>query len=75
MLNWLDAADEETVCYCRRVTKKTVVAAITAGAETVQELVSRTGAGKGVECKKIHPDKRCCHPDLKKLLELYAPDQ
>lgn len=72
MINWETAPDNETVCYCCNVDKQTIVNAIRNGAASERELVSRTGAGKGVDCKKLHPDKRCCHPDLRRLLEIYG---
>lgn len=47
------------ICHCRVVTERAVRAAIAAGAETVEEIGVRCGAG--TTC-------RACHPELERLL-------
>jgi NAD(P)H-nitrite reductase large subunit len=55
----------DLICYCLRVDKPTIVAAIEAGCATVDDLSARlrvcTGCGG-------------CRPDLDDLLRFYAPE-
>ena len=32
----------------------------------------QTKAGVGGRCKELNPRGRCCHPDIKELLEIYG---
>jgi NAD(P)H-nitrite reductase large subunit len=64
--------DDQWVCYCSKVSKETVKNAIIAGACTVEELQESTGAGIGKRCKELNPSGRCCHPDLKELINVYG---
>lgn len=51
------------VCSCRAVTDRTVHAAIASGAETIDEVANRCGAGG-----------RCggCWPELERLIETHV---
>jgi NAD(P)H-nitrite reductase large subunit len=73
MIIWEKASKDEIVCYCRNVTKQTIVRAIAAGADTVETVGQRTGAGTGKECETKHPEKHCCLPDVQALIDLYGP--
>ena len=71
-MNWKDEKDETMVCFCSRVDKETVVAAIQEGANDVKAIQEQTKAGVGGRCKELNPRGRCCHPDIKELLEIYG---
>lgn len=51
------------VCACKRVSDRTVEAAIASGADTVEEVGARCGAG--IRCGG-------CHPFIKVALEVRA---
>ena len=71
-IDWAQAADDELVCYCNRVTKAQVVDAIRMGACTVPLIKTATQAGRGKDCKRVHPEARTCEGDLDQLLDLYC---
>ena len=54
----LDAPDSEPVCYCCRVDKGAVLRAMAEGATTLDALQARTGAGSGIQCRKLNPRGR-----------------
>lgn len=64
--------DNQLICFCSKVSKGTLKSAIIAGACTVKELQESTGAGIGNRCKELNPSGNCCHPDLKKLINVYG---
>ncbi|HMK12144.1 MAG TPA: (2Fe-2S)-binding protein, partial [Acidimicrobiales bacterium] len=53
------------VCACKRVTDRTIEAAVASGADTLEEVGNRCGAGM-----------RCggCHPFIEGLLEVRAAE-
>ncbi len=64
--------DDQIICYCQQVNKGTIVRAIRAGARTLNDLQRVTTAGAGNRCRELNPHGRCCHPELKGLLAIYA---
>ena len=71
-INWKEEADETLVCFCSQVNKGTVVEAIRNGASDVKSIQEETKAGIGGRCMELNPRGRCCHPDIKELLEIYG---
>lgn len=69
---WIDAPAETIVCYCKQLTKGAIVNVIVAGANSVESIGYLTGAGTGDQCQRLHPEKRCCHPDIAALLAIYG---
>lgn len=69
---WREAPGDAVACPCQGVTKAQVVSAIEAGAYTLPLLKTMTGAGRGSDCKRLHPSGVSCEGDLQALLELYA---
>ena len=72
MKNWLEAKDEELVCYCLNVDKKTIVTSIQQRNDTLKKIQESTTACTGNRCKELNPSGKCCSVDIKILLELYA---
>lgn len=54
----LDAPGSELVCYCCRVDKNAILRAMAEGASTMDEVQARTGAGAGIQCRKLNPRGR-----------------
>lgn len=59
----------EIICYCSNVTKEEILDAIANGAKTLEDIRKSTGACTVGKCKELSPKKRCCSPDILKLLE------
>ena len=68
---WRAAPPHQIACPCQGVTKAQVLQAIETGAYTIPLLGVLTGAGRGKECARLHPQGRSCHPDLAALIQLY----
>ncbi|HUU94635.1 MAG TPA: organomercurial lyase [Phycisphaerae bacterium] len=66
------AKPDELVCYCRQVPKATIVAAITEGVSSPEEIAKRTTACTGGWCEETNPKGRCCCVDLRALLEVHS---
>jgi len=47
MKNWKEVADSQMVCYCKNVTKGTIVDAIKNDVKTLQDIQKNTTAGTG----------------------------
>lgn len=60
---------DRIVCFCREVTEGAILKAIREGARTLQDIRRTTGACTGSECVRLHPEGRCCAPDIIALLE------
>lgn len=71
-INWAEEPDDCVVCFCSRVDKGAVVAAIRSGATDIKSVEDATRAGLGGQCKQLNPRGRCCHPDITALLEIYG---
>ena len=63
-------SDDDLICYCTKVDKKTIVDAIHNGANTLKAITETTTACTGDECSIVHPNKRCCGQEIKQLLKL-----
>lgn len=70
--NVLNAPLEEVVCWCSRVTKKTLVGAIRNGARDMAAIRSATTACTKGRCKEMSPRRRCCSPEIQKLINNYS---
>jgi len=64
--DWINETDDEQVCNCFSIDKKTIVAVIKNGATTIQDIEKELGAGTG--CGG-------CRIDILELLKLYGPNQ
>jgi NAD(P)H-nitrite reductase large subunit len=67
----LKASDNETVCYCKKVSKGRIIKAIKKGAKDLDDIQRMTFANTGNKCKTMNPKGRCCAGDIKILLDLY----
>ncbi len=67
---------DETVCFCRGVTRDAIVEAIRRGARDLKAIQEATGAGTGDRCKELNPRGVCCIPDIQAILkaETGSPD-
>lgn len=54
----LTAPPEELVCYCSQVSKGEILAAMRAGAKTLEDIRSVTGACREGRCKELSPRRR-----------------
>ncbi len=61
--------DNDLICFCKEVDKKTIVNAIKNGATTLKEIKETTAACTGNECKTKNPTGKCCSPQIKKLIK------
>jgi NAD(P)H-nitrite reductase large subunit len=67
-----DVPDTQTVCYCKDVSRATIVRVIRNGARTLEAIQQMTGAGTGTECKTKNPSGRCCAGDIEELIALHG---
>lgn len=58
--NILEAPNDEIVCWCSGVTKQQICDAICAGATTLEQIHTMTGACRGTQCAERSPRGRCC---------------
>ena len=63
--------DAQIICYCKGVTKATIVQAIRDGAQTLDDVRQVTTACTGSECKTRNPAGRCCSVDIHELVAMY----
>ena len=54
----------EYVCYCNHVTEQDIIDAVKDGAQSVQEVIDKTGAMKNSNCAVNNPKGICCYPDI-----------
>jgi NAD(P)H-nitrite reductase large subunit len=64
--------DDDLVCYCIGVDKKTIVDSIHKGNITLQDIRNDTKACTGKDCKVKNPSGICCSKNIKELIEFYA---
>ena len=64
--------DDDLICYCLEVDKKTIVKAIEDGADTLKAIKVQTTACTGSECATLNPNKRCCSKEIKQLMALHS---
>lgn len=67
--------DETLVCYCKRVDKRTIIAAIKDGNNSLAEIKKTTKACTGDSCRETNPSGLCCARDIRGLLEKYSNTQ
>jgi len=67
-------SDDDLICYCTKVDKKTIVSAIKEGNTTLKAIKKSTTACTGDECAVVNPNKRCCGKEIKQLLKLGEND-
>lgn len=73
--NILTAPDDEIVCWCGHVDKRTILNAIHQGARHIDDIRRMTGACTIGRCKELSPRGRCCSIEIKKLLETTVKDR
>jgi bacterioferritin-associated ferredoxin len=59
---------EEIICYCGKVTKSEIEAAIFKGARKLKDIQEATGACLGNQCKDVNPKGRCCSTEINLML-------
>jgi hypothetical protein len=69
--NLLAKADDLT-CYCREVSKATLVVAIARGVSNLKAIQEETTACTGKWCKDLNPGKECCHKEIEALIKVYS---
>lgn len=72
MSYWEKASDEELVCYCKEINKKTIVDAINNGFNTLSAIKKETAACTGGRCKELNPKGKCCSSDILELIKIYS---
>jgi len=72
MIDWKTVKDEELVCYCKSVSKSTIVNAIKEGHDTLARIQEVTGACTGNKCKELNPSGKCCSGDIGLLIQIYS---
>lgn len=60
---------DDIICYCKNVTRRTIIEAIRAGARTLKDIQKTTGAATGTRCKELNPKGICCVGDVRKILK------
>ena len=63
-------SDNDWICYCLKIDKKTINEAIRGGATTLKEIKERTTACTGNDCAVLNPRRRCCSKEINALLKL-----
>jgi len=71
-IDWKTTPEETVVCYCANINKQDIVSAIQSGANSIKQIHETTGACLGNRCKELNPLRRCCHPDIVELLNIYG---
>ena len=69
----LQAPQDETVCWCSKVSKLQILEAKRNGAKTMADIRRMTGACTVGQCKELSPRGRCCSSEIKQLLEAETP--
>lgn len=64
-------ANPKYICYCSRVTEEDIKRAIEDGANTLKDVIIKTGAMKNCNCEINNPRGKCCSNDIKKVMEKY----
>jgi len=70
--NVLDAPLDEIVCWCRQVSKGTLLEAIRHGATDMAAIRSATTACTIGNCRELNPRHRCCSRDIQRLIDAYT---
>jgi NAD(P)H-nitrite reductase large subunit len=72
MIDWKEAPDEQVVCYCQGIDKKTMVQSIRTGSNTLALVQLSTTACTGNRCRELNPSGKCCSEDILKLIAEYS---
>ena len=64
--------DADLICYCIKISKKTIVDAIVDGNINLQMIKDTTIACTGSKCKEKNPSGKCCSKDIKELIKIYS---
>ena len=64
--------EDEIICYCSNVSKNEIVTAIHNGATTLDDVRKATKACTVARCAELSPRKKCCSPEIVKVLKEYA---
>lgn len=67
--NIMEAPEDETVCWCSGVSKKTILKAKENGANNMEDIRHITGACTVGRCNELSPRGRCCSKEIMTLLE------
>ncbi|MDD2476212.1 MAG: (2Fe-2S)-binding protein [Dysgonamonadaceae bacterium] len=59
----------KTICYCKNISKNTILNAISNEAKTLKDVQKMTGACTGNQCKDLNPSGMCCSAEINKLLK------
>ncbi|AZR74506.1 (2Fe-2S)-binding protein [Anoxybacter fermentans] len=62
-------ADPKYICYCARVTEDEIIDAVTNGAKDIKSVMEMTGAMKEGKCLINNPTGKCCHQEVKKVID------
>ena len=62
----------EYICYCDKVTKGDIVAAVMGGAQTLEEVMAATGAMEHSDCANNNPSGKCCGSDILEVIKMYS---
>lgn len=68
----LPSMSDRIVCYCINVPESRIVAAVRAGAHSLQEVKEQTGACTGGRCAEMNPTGQCCSADILEIIEREA---
>jgi len=63
-------SNDDYICYCLEVDKRTIVEAIQNGTHSLKSIKEKTNACMGDACATLNPNKRCCSKEIKQLLKL-----
>jgi len=65
-------SDNDLICYCKEVDKKSIVKAIRNGSLSLKDVKVATSACTGSECKEKNPNRRCCSNEINQLIQIYG---
>ena len=63
--------EDDLICFCIQVDKQTIVKAVKNGADSLKKVREITAACTGDDCANVNPTKKCCSPQINKLIKLY----
>lgn len=72
-MDWKDAPASRPVCFCKMISKKEIICAISAGARSLDDIKRMTFACTGSECAIMNPSGKCCEKDILEMIAFYAP--
>jgi NAD(P)H-nitrite reductase large subunit len=74
-VKWDSAPDDQIVCYCQNIDKKTIVDAVETGNTTLALIRVATTACSGGNCEELNPSGKCCSGDIYDLISGIPPKQ